>query len=1039
MDAPRPGGASISARARTPSVDLAPLAHLLAQSIPADHEFTTARALPLAQLDGARLRVNLRGVLQRLFAQKEFAATCKAADDSGFLRDIDLPPKTTAAKVGGRLLPGSALQVTSGIEKLHEAVVRELDACLSDDQVAELVRPSANEAIETLRRSLAIGLPKTPTLACLVPVAFTSVDRKADERAQDVGRVLSAVENVEGQDWLDRLIAGIRNQLVREEALEDDIEGTIQSIRMQRSQPGSQIQRYLNFLDDEALSRVRLQVTFRLMEALAAQSRKEGFKQYVARVKRAFEMFGGAEGCALLLDVSSVYGLHNRPDLAHHLRMATFYTVLPVWAEWSVQLVEARGAPNDGFSATREVSYRFRVNGNNPETDKSAFETRIDRAASRLLDEPGPAVRAARSIAELVFLRLVVPDSLEAPTSEDLSDKARAIADALKKDPVRALGRLVESLRSRQSVMDEIAGELQSLLQTKSNRLVDTANRTADRFYATVHKGVVDWSAVLSMSSSATEILVKGDSAHENVAWFENLTITQDPSSVVGALASYRVETTLVERCLTPSGERTHVKMERDLARPVLPVRLVPFVFDKHADTEAGRWRAQEAAGASFNFGCGIDLEYEAKALALSRKPDDKTHHEQMRAATCTAFAMVVYLVVWEVVRRAKALAGNEQLTALMLRLQPKGKEVADTDGNAAVYTIAQAVERALSRELPVRMQGFHTAGSTHTESYRRQGALAALRGGSPMRTQAAGAADPIALLTYATRPCDTHPLYPDADGFIFTMRSYKADHQGEAMMLSPDRVRTRLVDSRAAFRDPQPILEEIARLRNDGYRHIMLLSHHFGNRHIGRAADRHSPHGAFEFLDEASKRFPDTYLYPLRRDVFPATRLHRRTATESAFEVLDFSEHQQMVDTKVAHLRRGLMPIYTFATLDVVVEAGRPQSGFCTYFFEDEPRLSNVQWRETVRQNMLGIGQGAPVRSALISVLRTLHYLESEKLARRTQPLPMLDPFDWAAPVSNNAAGELAVFERRSKGCVLLSFPALLAHVTQVLHKESE
>ena len=85
--------------------------------------------------------------------------------------------------------------------------------------------------------------------------------------------------------------------------------------------------------------------------------------------------------------------------------------------------------------------------------------------------------------------------------------------------------------------------------------------------------------------------------------------------------------------------------------------------------------------------------------------------------------------------------------------------------------------------------------------------------------------------------------------------------------------MRSRVVDSRRDFKDPKPILEEIARLKNAGFQHVMLLSHHFGNRHIGRAAERHAPHGTLEFLDEAVKSFPEMRLYPLRRDVFPATR----------------------------------------------------------------------------------------------------------------------------------------------------------------------
>lgn len=145
----------------------------------------------------------------------------------------------------------------------------------------------------------------------------------------------------------------------------------------------------------------------------------------------------------------------------------------------------------------------------------------------------------------------------------------------------------------------------------------------------------------------------------------------------------------------------------------------------------------------------------------------------------------------------------------------------------------------------------------------------------------------------------------------------------------------SQLVNTRKEFNTPHGILAEIASLRAEGFQHIILLSHHFGNRHIGRAAERHSPHGTFEFMGDAAKRFPDVFLYSMRRDVFPATRLRRRQSHESAFEVVSFKDHIDMYDEIAKDLLRSTLPIYTFATLSVIDEELRPQSGFCTYFFD--------------------------------------------------------------------------------------------------------
>ena len=1039
MNAPRIGGASINARARTPSVNLARLSELLAASITPKVDATPAASFPLAAIsdNGRRLRVNLRGVLQRLFEQPSFKSDFAAGETTGFIRDLEFPPRGTSAKMGGKLLPDSDTKTTAAIEKLRVAISAELDKALTNAGLQAFVSTSSSEVLAALAKNLSVKPVDVPPAATLVPIGFANPDRKAAEREKDVARVLTAIETVEGREWLDKMLSGVRRKFQKDDVPDEEIDGIIETMQLQRQQPGSQIRRFLDFLDDEALARLRLQVTFRLMEAVAAQSTQPGFKAYVERVRKCFELFGGTSGEALLLDVSTVYGQRNCSDLAEHLRKAMFYGVLPVWSEWSVQLFEARVEPEQGFATKREVSYRFRVNGNNPETGKSALASRLDRIEERLLSEPGQDVHGQRAIAQLVFLRLVIPDSILQPSSEDLREKADIIAAALKRDPVKAIQQLLASLRKRESVMDDLADELIAVLQRKSTKLVDTANRTADKFYIAVKRGIVDWNAALSMASNSTEVLVKNDSGHDNIAWFNQIEITDDPASVPTSLASYWVETDLVERSLTPSGNPSTVRMARDLERPVVPVRFVSYKYNKNAPADQ-MWTPEDVSVFTFDAGFGIDLEYEVRPLSASKQTDDKATQEQLRTASCAAFALAAYLVVWELVRRLKATDGLEQLSMYIFRLQPGSKEVEPTNGNAAVYAAAQAIERALMRELPVKMQGFHTNGTTHTERYRRSGSLQALQGGAPMVTDIGGSLEKIALMSYVTRPCDIHPLYPDADGFLFVSRTYRADRQGDQVKVYADCMQSRLVDTRKSFREPQLVLEEIARLRAQGYQHVVLLSHHFGNRHIGRAAERHSPHGTFEFLEDASKRFPDVYLYPLRRDVFPATRLHKRLASESGFEVLSFNDHQAMYDAQTQSLLRSLMPIYTFATLAVVGEAGRPQSGFCTYFFDSEQRLTSVEWAETIRQNILGIGAGKPVRESIIGLLRTLHYLESEKSAAKQQVLPVLDPFDWTAPVKTGAAGELEVMKRRGKGGVQLSFPALLAHVTKVLHKDA-
>ncbi|MES2261614.1 MAG: hypothetical protein V4724_24120 [Pseudomonadota bacterium] len=867
------GGSSISARDRAPSLQLAGLAELLVKAIP--ESGTGIASMPLMRLEGKTLHLNTRSVLQRLVSDSAFLSAFTPGDDTGFIRDIELPPFGLTSKLGGRLLPGSEAASALAIEKLRAAVADEFDKAMGAVDCGVLAIPSLAQALELLGNSIGERVPVQPKTATMLPIQFAPPGRKAEERGKDIARVLSAIETIDGRDWLDVLLKGIAKQLHKDGQDEDFIEEVIMAIKSQSTRPESQIRQLLDFLDDEALSRVRLQVTLRLMECIALQSALPGMKSYVSRVKACFDQFAGIKAETLLLDASAIYGAANSADFGEHLRKALFYHCLPVWPEWSVQLFETRAEPARGFATVREVSYRFRINGQNPHTGKPAFDTRLDRIHARALFSPGPDLNVRKSIAELVFLYLVVPKSVDDGDTLDLSAKATAIAGKLKADPVQTLKLLHQHLAERSNVMQELAHELVHLLREKSRNLVDVVNREGDRFTVALDRGIVNWSAVDALTSSKTHILVEAEQGPHSVAWFGHLTVS-DAAVVPGSIASYSVQTQLQERSFAPSGDAEQLTLERDLSSAVLPVRLIPFRWNK----ETSVWAPDISNDAIFTAGRGMQIEYDVGTFRLRRIGEqDKARSEQLRAAFLAAFSLVTYIALWEMARRV-APALERPLSMTIVRLQHNGRRASSEDdaqdGDTAIYAVSQALEKALSRELPVKLQGLTTLDRTPQDAYRwrKRGALHALLGSQPVTFPMQGELDRVALVAYVTRPCDLHPGRADADGFLFISRTYQALSENGATTLHFDQMQSRLVDTRQEFKTPQLILEEIARLEKAGFRHIMLLSHHYGNRHIGRAAERHSPHGTLEFLDDAARRFPAVFLYTLRRDVFPATRV---------------------------------------------------------------------------------------------------------------------------------------------------------------------
>jgi len=1032
-------GSSASARSVTPSLNLAKLVELLCKVF--DSTAGTGNT-PFIQVHGSKLHINTRTPLYALVTSDDFKAAFTPGEQLGFIRDMGMPGRGMVARIGGRLLHASDSNTSRALEKFQSLITARLEDALSTIDICAFTLSSTADGIKALASSVGEQAPQPPSAASMVPVIFASAERRAEERSKDIGRVLTAVETVDGRDGLEMMLKGIENKL-RLDGLDDEVEETLECIRAQRNRPGSLIREFIDFLDDEALARVRLQVTMRIMEALAAQSVSLGFQEYVRRVLQCYELFGSPKGEALLLDAASVFGQANNSDFAEHLRKALFYTCLSVWPQWSVQLFETRAEPTQGFATVREVSYRFRVNGNNPATGKSAFDTRMERLREKLVVEVDPNKRVKRDLAELLFLYLVTPKSLTNPDTLDVLAEATHFASQLRANPKDTVASTLAGLKSRSCTIDDLADELIKVLKSRSNKVVSHANATADRFRISLHKNIVNWEAIESITPN-TDILVKSDVGDNSIAWFSHLSVSQD-EVVPGSLASYTVKTELQERALVASGERNRLAMKRDLSAPLLPIRFIPVRRKQDGQTIVSDLKDDKP----FDAGIGVELQYDLSLLKLRNHghitEQERAQREQLRAASVTAFTLLTYVTLYEVQRRLRAQLPHAAIA--ILRLQHTGRQLdreADAnDGNTAVYAASQAIEKALAREGFVKLQGVTTQADGGSLQWKRKGALHALLGGQRLQFPLEGSLDKVALVTYVTRPCDSHPAHADADGYIFLSRTYVAERDHNGATLKTLHMRSRLVENRKDFKNPQPILEEVARLHELGFKHVMLLSQHFGNRHIGRAAERHAPHGTLEFLDEAVRRFPGVHVYTLRRDVFPATRLRKRDHGESGFEVVNFKDHQKMYESLGNDVLRSVMPIYTFATLAVVGDEGeRPQSGFCTYFFDVEQRITDVQVRETVRQNILGIGnEAANVRKSLVSVLRAIHFMESEKAPVKASPvlLPVLDPYGWVNPVKRAGAGEIEAMTRRRTGSVFLSLPAVLAHVTKVLHKEAE
>jgi hypothetical protein len=693
------------------------------------------------------------------------------------------------------------------------------------------------------------------------------------------------------------------------------------------------------------------------------------------------------------------------------------------------------------------VSYRFRINGINPEDRRTAFVSRLARIREALLLDPQPR-RVQRHLAELVFLAAIVPTDAreeldEAAAATDALQAAQAVARQLEQGGRKAIDETLVMLEQRASKVDTVSRALISVLKAGGAAVTERLDGRTWEYFVNVNRGLVNLDRI---ANALDRPLARDETpSNELVAFFRSIRITPD-RGLSSSLFSVPVRIRLGERSLMSSGETPRGSIARD-PHP----RLVQVLWRPYATT-VGRDQAsklpQGAPPDLWQAPTYVELQYDLAAIGLNpeaklRDPQDSAH---LLAAFRTAFTILSYLALQRVLARVRQSAGlrdRSELGVSMLRLHAERANSDPLSGSAALFAACHAVETALARDFDVHMQGLVLEEPMPAD--KRHGVFHALFAGFPLvieRRAPKGEShilEPsIGLVTFGSRPCTSTPEQR-ADN-LFSVRTYRAQAVTEPLngyRVWCDSVRTDIREARDGDDVPPTVVEEIERLYNLGCRHILLLAHRYGGRRIGGSM-RYQLHDHANTLAALSSAHPDLFVYPLVRDRFLVTRLRPRDAdNEDAFEILSPDEHFRD-GVPGGDLRRDYLPVYSLATLYVIGEASKPQSGVCTYFLLQDQGSTSIEQAERVRANLLlTSGATSGLRGDLIAVLRSLHYLEAERPPSRDHFFqPVLDPYSWFAPDSRGNAGDIVVgSSRRRAGTVMLSLPAILEHVSRALH----
>lgn len=1049
-------GAAIQARTVKPSIDLATLVSLIARAMPpddskqADSEDPKQRQAFLFDSNKQRFRICTSAVLRRLFANADFRIAFDPARGGGFIRDLSSPPHGVRARIGGRLSEGNSERLTSAIDKLNAQIDQAIDLALPTDvSLTSLLLNQPEQHLQALAKRAGASFKHQSNAANLIPLAFKP-EAKVAQQDTTVAKVISAVERIEASDYFERMCHAVGEYLLNQrDCDEDEVEAAKESLAAEQSRIDSQITRFLNFLDDEALSRVRLTIAFQIMETIAdnAQTFQQAeYQLLVEYIRRAVQLLETAKSTGYTVDLTEPYGAVAEFDLLDYLSRATFYSCLPVWAEWKTQIFEekVRNQTATSYGVVREVSYRFRVNGQRPEEGKSAFECRLDDIEEELnawetqsKTQPG---RLCRRLAELIFLAGVIPQSQNVQLEEDLSEAVHQILARLKSGGREAVQELLQALRERTSVMDEIARALIAVLRTKSQRIITQIRRRSSQHFVCVKRSIVEWSRLEGAEPGVRDLLVSASArSREQVEWFKHIEVSDTPT-VPGLLFSVSVTTEISEHSLVIKGDATSMQAQRLLPQKLLQICWVPY----HTQEQSYKVADGVLNAKDWVLPASIHVEYEVKTL--ERKKDKQADtNKHYHAAAISAFSILVYCCLWRITQRLKHSNENADFTTLMLRLQATGKSNDEGSGDSYVYAAAQAIEAMLGQDLKIRMQGIaldNLAQQTQTARYIKAGIFDALLSTFPISMQTAQppTVPKLGLISYATRPCDEQTAsINDEKGHLLLAQTYIAtaiDQPFSGYTLQLERSAADIVDTSAQLKKQRLVQEEIGYLKAQGCQHVILMAHSYGDRHLNRTADYNSLLAPKEFLKEISETFSDLTIYTLLRDVFPATRLQRRGTNQTAFEIARTSDHTTFLQDVDTVRVRDIIPVYTFATLNVVEEAKRPQSGFCVYFLVSDQRVDNFDWTERPRRHLLDADQQSEIHPCLIAVLRGLHFIEAERGVKKGQLVPVLDPFSWVSPQTIESAGEVEIMHTRRKGKVLLSYPALLCHIARVLRR---
>ena len=1048
------------------------------QALSKDHEarFVRRSAASTPQSPG----LSLTPVLGKLLRDSDFRRMCQ---EGAFISGLDAVGKKGDLIAGGCLVKDSEDKLRDAIAELRSIISesflaegvpitapRAPDVSIPAEQVQQWMSDMATGATEGTIRLSQYGF-QYDSEASIRKVRFRDAPIKHADGWSPVGVYITATETSHSRNVvLDRLDAALARYYETRDLPEDEedqeefregLQARIAAWRASANEPGTDMAVFVSFLQKDILQRVRLAVIMMVMEHLSAEdiNSTPAFACYAGRLASVFQRLVDSptpEQVSINLEACLGAGAHF--DVLDVVCRTDFWHRLPIMAKWEFPAFEdADNAEID----RREISYAFKVNGNAFIADEngntktlSSYELQVT-AAIRTLNDPRCSPKAVQ---EAFVLLLILDVLLPRPDSrgDDPLISMRERAAELSAMSRSAIGDFFKAqllgLRSSTAMKSIVEGAIKASWHAASPgaRGMGVSPERSQAFQVIVMDGMIDHNANSSRRPHPLNTLnnkERDDGTASRVDWLKMVRVfrTQDGgvAQPIGrrGLMMLKVDVGMRMR-VAYAGNANGLKVRRAFDQgPVLNVAFMPRKSGARHEMERS---AVEMIKSHRQGRAGFTLTYGEHDLSRLEGGSEETEAQSYaaRSAAATMLTQIVMELLLDGIEGSQRGNARKVQSPLvqMLRLQFRGKkeDVPPGTGEHTVYAMSQAVEHALSRRGPTKLQGMAMAKDQGAANFKvRQGktylGLLSAFGIDTHSSVAKGTK--VGFVYFASRPIDTPGWRMDSTTTHSVVgRAYMAEFDGVIMRLRRMNGTSKVHKGHVAAGLSDGVGDMMESLAAAGCGQIAIVSRAMGGLVLEKTG-RGQGHDNRQFLHDLSERHPGVTFYHLSCGTQRVVRAPSGSAANACYEARGLEAH---FNTRESELRvgpvfeGGLRPLYSFGTMKVVGE--RQQSSFMTYHL--------VQLGEGVSdtpgalraRSVLARG---PDQDALLDTLRGIHFLEYEGGFPDKKAMPILDTMSWMQPVETAGAGEVTFREassRRSRVTARISLTAVAAHVASYM-----